>query len=110
MTQREQLKENIEKEYLAYRDYEIAKPSEKVFDESYRNLFYIELYSFFQSDENGLTRKEIATLLRDNENTLINLWNYAMDEIDGVSFLTWDDIREFVSGYTAYSDAQNTMS
>lgn len=110
MNIKEQLKMSVSKEYLEYRDAQITKRSDIVFDESYKNLFYIEMYNFFQSDENGLTNDEIKTLAKDKDEVLSNLWDFAMNSVDAPAFLQWEDIHRFVADYTDYIGSQDTMS
>ena len=100
---------NIEANYTAFHDAELAKPTAKVFSNAYQINFMTLMSDFFEGDE-FLSGKVYAFLAKDKDQILDNLYTFYMKYWDK-TVSDSDEILELVNDYynTYHSERGDEM-
>lgn len=99
MDYKEQFLENVESEFDAYKQQELAKPLEYIFYNSGKNKFYIALKEYFEYID--LDEEQYEILLMDGNKILHKLWVHFLDT-DNFTVDTFDGTNDFVDNYVDY--------
>lgn len=96
---KENVKKRIKDQFLKYRENELAKSSENIFNNSYQNYFFQEISEFLRNNNNGLDDIYYKALDLDGENILHYLYDYYLKN-EYASINNYNDMCEFIFDYT----------
>ena len=82
-------------EYEAFRNEELSKTKEEIFDDASKINFYFELYNYFLEYE--LLDEDITKLLSEMDYPLAFLWDEYLG-MEGYTIGNWEEIDNFLMG------------
>lgn len=105
LSKKEIVQKRVESEFLKYKEKELSKTPEEIFNHSYQNHFYQEMSEFLISDSNDLDDVHYEALYEDKESVLDCLYDYYLKN-EYASINNYEDINDFVLSYNEkyYSD------
>ena len=91
----ERLIRKLNDEYEAFRNEELSKTKEEIFDDASKINFYFELYNYFLEYE--LLDEDITKLLSEMDYPLAFLWDECLG-MEGYTIGNWEEIDNFLMG------------
>lgn len=95
---KEIVQKRVKDEFLKYKEKELLKTSEDIFNNSYQNYFYKEISDFLISEDNGLDEIHYEAFFEDKESVLSFLYDYYLKN-EYASMNNYDDINDFIFAY-----------
>lgn len=90
----EKLIEKISDEYDVFKEHELSRDKEEIYEDALKIYFYYELGSYFT--ECGEIFEDIISYLSEIDRPLEFLWECYTD-LEGYSIETWDSIEGFLT-------------
>ena len=91
----ERLIRKLNDEYEDFRNEELSKTKEEIFDDASKINFYFELYNYFLEYE--LLDEDITKLLSEMDYPLAFLWDECLG-MEGYTIGNWEEIDNFLMG------------
>ena len=104
-SKKEIVQKRVESEFLKYKEKELLKTPEEIFNHSYQNYFYQEMSEFLISDTNDLDDVHYVALYEDKESVLDCVYDYYLKN-EYASINNYEEINDFILSYNEkhYSD------
>ena len=90
----EKLIEKISDEYAVFKEHELSRDKEEIYEDALKIYFYYELDNYFT--ECGEVFEDIISYLSEIDRPLEFLWECYLDT-EGYSIETWNDIVDFLT-------------
>lgn len=98
MNYKEILAENADINYERFKETQLKKSKEQIYDDSYKINFYSEMYQFFTECED-IGEDVCEFLCEDCDDNILDILYKEYLDMEYASVANWDDITEFVNNY-----------
>lgn len=98
LSKKEIVQKRVKEEFTKYKESELLKTPEEIFNNSYRILFYKEITDYLTSDDNGLDDVHYEALYENKESVLIYLYDYFLRN-EYASINDYGELNDFITNY-----------
>ena len=91
------VQENADKEFDGFKEAELQKGKEEIFNDNYQIRFFDEIHEFLIS-ESLLDSEELETIASEGTSFISLLYDFYLDR-EYASINSWDDIVDLIADY-----------